>query len=308
MRKLEIYIHIPFCVRKCAYCDFLSVAAGREQRDRYVKTLLEEIRSGIPVNAPYAEDGDYIVTSVFFGGGTPSVLPADQIAEIMGALRSQFRFSEDAEISLECNPGTFGELLPDDSGFPACELGGTSAAGTKPEEWFGCGINRLSIGLQSADNAELAQLGRIHTWEIFLESYEKARQAGFRNINIDLMSALPGQTAASWEKTLRQVLQLAPEHISAYSLIIEEGTPFYQKYHEDDLRRMNGAQPLYLSSEEEERKMYVLTGALLDEAGFQHYEISNYARPGLECRHNIGYWQGTEYMGFGLGASSFLKY
>ncbi|MCD7736257.1 MAG: radical SAM protein, partial [Lachnospiraceae bacterium] len=171
-----------------------------------------------------------------------------------------------------------------------------------------CGINRISFGLQSADNAELAALGRIHTWETFLDSYGAARRAGFTNINIDLMSALPGQTARTWEKTLRRILSLAPEHISAYSLIIEEGTPFYEKYHEDDLRRADGEQPRFLPSEEEEREMYVLTERLLGEAGLEHYEISNYARPGYECRHNIGYWRGAEYMGFGLGASSFLRF
>ncbi|MCD8396292.1 MAG: radical SAM family heme chaperone HemW [Lachnospiraceae bacterium] len=301
MRELEIYIHIPFCVKKCAYCDFLSAPAGREQRERYVRALIKEIHGGVPVRAfalpesmEYAEREEYIVTSVFFGGGTPSILPASEIDGIMEAVREMFCFSEDCEITMECNPGTLsGE--------------GTSSEKARLEAYRACGINRLSFGLQSANNAELAVLGRIHTWETFLESYEAARAAGFENINIDLMSALPGQTVESWENTLRQILMLAPEHISAYSLIIEEGTPFYQKYHEDDLRRADGEQPLYLPSEEDERRMYVLTEQLLGEAGYGHYEISNYARPGYECRHNIGYWRGTEYMGFGLGASSLIR-
>lgn len=301
MRELEIYIHIPFCVKKCAYCDFLSAPAGKEQRERYVQTLIKEIRGGMPVSAfalpenmECAEWEEYIVTSAFFGGGTPSILPASEIAGIMEALHEIFCFSEDCEITMECNPGTLsGE--------------GASSEKAKLEDYRACGINRISFGLQSANNADLAVLGRIHTWEMFLESYEEARAAGFENINIDLMSALPGQTVESWENTLRQILMLAPEHISAYSLIIEEGTPFYQKYHEDDLRRADGEQPLYLPSEEDERRMYMLTEQLLGEAGYGHYEISNYARPGYECRHNIGYWRGTEYMGFGLGASSLIR-
>ncbi|MCD8076147.1 MAG: radical SAM family heme chaperone HemW [Lachnospiraceae bacterium] len=301
MRELELYIHIPFCVKKCAYCDFLSAPAGKEQRDRYVQTLQTEIRSGMPGSTcslpetmECARREEYFVSSVFFGGGTPSILPSAQIAEIMKTLRACFSFSEQCEITIECNPGTFSEK-------------GALSESRIMEAYRACGINRISLGLQSADNAELAMLGRIHTWETFLCSYEAARKAGFKNINVDLMSALPGQTVESWENTLRQILMLAPEHISAYSLIIEEGTPFYQKYHEDDLRRADGEQPLYLPSEDDERQMYALTEQLLGDAGYEHYEISNYARPGYECRHNIGYWRGTEYLGFGLGASSMIR-
>ncbi len=303
MRDLEIYVHIPFCVKKCAYCDFLSAPAAEEEQDAYVQSLLAEIREGMPkcagsfqresAAADDAESGyrlwdDYVVTSVFIGGGTPSLLPAEQISEISDALHSRFRFAADPEVTIECNPGTV------DAG--------------KLAVYRACGINRLSFGLQSADNAELAHLGRIHTWETFLESYERARAAGFANINIDLMSALPGQTVSSWERTVKQVLALAPEHISAYSLIIEEGTPFYETYHEDDLRRAAGEQPRFLPSEEEERAMYTRTEELLQAAGLLRYEISNYARPGYACRHNIGYWRGTEYMGFGLGSSSLLGF
>ena len=169
------------------------------------------------------------------------------------------------------------------------------------------GINRLSFGLQSADAEELKKLGRIHTWEKFLESFQLAREAGFSNINVDLMSALPGQTKESWEKTLRQVLALQPEHISAYSLIIEEGTPFYQLYEKDVERRDAGEEPELIPSEEEERAMYEATGRILKEQGYLHYEISNYAKPGCECRHNLGYWQRRDYLGFGLGASTLLN-
>lgn len=303
MRELEIYIHIPFCVKKCAYCDFLSAPAKEEQRDHYVRMLIEEIRQGRPVSAPRGsllQDEEYSVTSVFIGGGTPSLLSGQQIAAILEALRARFRFAEDVEISsdsrltrteitMECNPGTLDEQR-------------------KMKEYRACGVNRISFGLQSADNAELAELGRIHTWETFLRSYKAAREAGFSNINVDLMSALPGQTVASWEQTLQKILKLAPEHISAYSLIIEEGTPFYDKYHEDDERRADGDIPRFLPSEDDERRMYGLTEQMLHEAGYEHYEISNYARTGYACRHNIGYWRGTEYMGFGLGAASLLRY
>ncbi len=291
MREVELYIHIPFCVKKCGYCDFLSVTASKEACLRYVRDLRREIQSGLPVSAgSLSEPEPATVRSVFIGGGTPSVLPAEQIAEILEALRGRFRFTkgEDAaEVTLECNPGTLTEK--------------------KLETYRACGINRLSIGLQSADDGELKLLGRIHSWEDFLKSYALAREAGFRNINIDLISAIPGQSLHSWEKTLNRVLSLKPEHLSAYSLIIEEGTPFYERYHEDDLRRAKGEQPRFLPSEEEERQMAALTGKLLRAAGLFQYEISNYARPGYECRHNIGYWQRKEYLGFGLGASSFLR-
>ncbi|MCD7767041.1 MAG: radical SAM family heme chaperone HemW [Lachnospiraceae bacterium] len=332
LRELEIYIHIPFCVKKCAYCDFLSAPAKEEQRDHYVRMLIEEIRQGQPLSVPRGsllqdeetrriiaqesapqngflqgnsalenpQNEEYSVTSVFIGGGTPSLLSGQQIAAILEALRAQFHFADDAELSsdsrltrteitMECNPGTLDEQR-------------------KMKEYRACGVNRISFGLQSADNAELAELGRIHTWETFLRSYEAAREAGFSNINVDLMSALPGQTVASWEQTLQKILKLAPEHISAYSLIIEEGTPFYDKYHEDDERRADGDMPRFLPSEDDERRMYGLTEQMLHEAGYEHYEISNYARPDYACRHNIGYWRGTEYMGFGLGAASLLRY
>ena len=280
MRKLELYIHIPFCVRKCAYCDFLSAPAGRDTQKQYVNALKREIEE-------FPCKKEYKISSVFFGGGTPSVLPGEEIAQIMTLLKKKFVFSEDAEISLECNPGTADEQ----------KLG----------VYRDCGINRLSFGLQSADNTELELLGRIHTWEAFLTTYEAARRVGFTNINVDLMSALPGQTADSWKETLRKVIALDPEHIYAYSLIIEEGTPFYEKYEEDARKREAGEQPEFLPSEEEEREMYQLTEELLDEAGMHRYEISNYAKSGCECRHNIGYWDGTEYVGFGLGASSMLR-
>lgn len=279
IRKLELYIHIPFCAKKCAYCDFLSAPAGIEAQREYLQALRREIRQ-------FPDKTGYEVSSVFFGGGTPSLLPAKWIAEIMELLGAEFCMSSNVEISIECNPGT----------ADAKKLGIYRTAG----------INRISFGLQSADNEELRLLGRIHTWEDFLCTYEAAKAAGFTNINVDLMSALPGQTVKSWRETLEKVLDLKPQHISAYSLIIEEGTPFYERYAEDAKRREDGEETLFLPSEEAEREMYRLTEELLSGAGMHRYEISNYALPGYECRHNIGYWDGTEYVGFGLGASSML--
>lgn len=273
MKPLELYIHIPFCVRKCAYCDFLSAPAERNVQEAYVKRLLEEIRG----SAGGELSAEYQVTTVFFGGGTPSILRTDELCGILKTLREVWEFCGDAEITVEANPGT----------VDVEKLAGYREAG----------VNRLSFGLQSADDRELEMLGRIHTWEQFLENYEAARKAGFTNINVDLMSALPGQTAAGWRRTLERVCALSPEHLSAYSLMIEEGTPFYERY--------NG-RPELLPSEEEERRMYYDTKRLLAARGYERYEISNYAKPGYACRHNLGYWRRTDYKGYGLGAASLL--
>lgn len=280
MKELELYVHIPFCAQKCAYCDFLSGPAKSEVRIAYIQKLREEIRRR---SERFRERE---VVSVFFGGGTPSILHGQQILDLMNALRREFRIVPEAEITVECNPGT--------------------VSAEKLRTYRRAGINRLSFGLQSADDEELRLLGRIHTYRDFLESFDLARKHGFQNINVDLMSALPGQTTASWERTLKKTVLLKPEHISAYSLIIEEGTPFYQRYHADDARRSQGGQPQYLPSEEEERAMYRLTRAYLGEKGYERYEISNYAKPGKACRHNIGYWNRTDYLGLGVGAASLV--
>lgn len=282
-RELELYIHIPFCVRKCAYCDFLSAPASQDTMLQYLEALLREIQA-----FPCAEE--YEVSTVFFGGGTPSVFPAEWIGRIMKTLRDKFQIKSEegaCEITIECNPGT--------------------ADFEKLQSWRRLGINRLSLGLQSADDQELKCLGRIHTWEDFLVTYQEARRAGFGNINVDLMSALPGQTSESWGRTLSKVLELKPEHISAYSLIVEEGTPFFERYSEDVRRREAGEACCILPSEDEEREMYEMTERRLLQEGMYRYEISNYAKPGYECRHNCGYWRRTEYAGFGLGAASLLK-
>lgn len=272
---LELYIHIPFCVRKCFYCDFLSAPAEEAVQARYIEALREEIRQqkGIGIGRK--------VTSIFIGGGTPSILKGTQIAEVLKEVRRYFAVEADGEITVECNPGTLTE--------------------DKLSCYKQSGVNRLSLGLQSADNRELKSLGRIHTYEEFLESFSLARKLGFRNLNVDLMSALPGQTRESWRETLRRILALKPEHISAYSLIVEEGTPFYERY------GPGGGEEHLLPDEDTERQMYYDTRDILGAAGYERYEISNYAKPGFACRHNLGYWERKDYLGLGLGASSLIN-
>ena len=272
-KELEIYIHIPFCVRKCRYCDFLSSSAPADVQEAYMEALCKEV-----AGRSY-EYGDYRVVSVFIGGGTPSIVNPSWISKLMNLLKEKFDVDKEAEITIEMNPGTVNEK--------ALEI------------YKNAGINRLSIGLQSANNKELELLGRIHTYEDFLDSFNLARKLGFNNINVDIMSALPGQSFASYTETLQKIvnLEMPPEHISAYSLIIEEGTVFQDLY---------DAGKLDLPQEEAERQMYEYTEKFLAEKGYLRYEISNYAKPGKECRHNIGYWERREYLGFGIGAASLI--
>lgn len=261
--SFELYIHIPFCVRKCAYCDFLSAPGSEEAKASYTKALLREIEA---VKTEKRE-----VSSIFVGGGTPSALSPSLMGDIFEKIYESFSVSPDAEITIEANPGTLSK--------------------EKLFLYKNAGINRLSLGLQSPEAAELKSLGRIHTYEEFLESFSLAREAGFQNINVDLMCALPDQTYEGWIRNLRTVAALHPEHISAYSLIIEEGTPFAK-------RKLN------LPDEDTEYRMYEDTAGILEEYGYEQYEISNYAKKGLVCRHNIGYWTRKEYLGLGLGAAS----
>ncbi len=358
-RPLSIYIHVPFCAKKCAYCDFLSHVPEPDEAAAYFESLLEEIRSWSELL------GKRRIRSIFFGGGTPSFVQGEYIAACLEeiskrsgrvftaasgdisstghdiksghsieksehSIESEYDIKSGhsiensehdiegkheadliPEITLEANPGTFGE--------------------EKLRLWRQAGINRLSIGLQSADDEELTRLGRIHSWKMFEENYLLAKSCGFDNINIDLMSALPGQTTESWRRTLEKVLALRPEHISAYSLIIEEGTPFYELYGDSKTAaepsaaaniaagssasagsavRDDGASvvsPAPLPSEEDERQMYHFTKMILKQHGYERYEISNYSLPGYECRHNIVYWTGGDYLGIGLGASSYIE-
>lgn len=277
MKKLGLYVHIPFCAKKCNYCDFLSAPpceAGEQKK--YVEALCKEIQREAGTYQGYQAD------TLFFGGGTPSLLEKDEMERLMTVLRKGFQLEAEAEITMEVNPGTVNQA--------------------KLEHYRRLGINRLSIGLQSANDEELKELGRIHSWQDFLATWQLVRESGFSNVNIDLISALPGQTKESWENTLKKVLKLKPEHISAYSLIIEEGTPFYARF------GPGGREESRLPDDEEERWMYETTGKLCGEAGYARYEISNYSRPGFACKHNIGYWTGKEYLGLGLGASSLIAH
>ncbi len=270
--ELSLYIHIPFCVRKCGYCDFLSAPADEKARDRYVQALLMEIE-----RYQGTETADRKIKTLYIGGGTPSILSVDQLDCIMQKIKYTFNFCDDIEASMEMNPGT--------------------ASKEKCRALYQMGINRLSIGLQSTNDMELKTLGRIHSYEDFINTYTWCREAGFQNINVDLMAALPYQIVESYTTGLRKIIRLAPEHISAYSLILEEGTPFYQKYN-------SGCYPL--PDEEQERLMYRETEQILAQAGYERYEISNYAKKGYACRHNLVYWQGGDYLGLGLGSSSYM--
>ena len=293
MMPISLYIHIPFCQKKCLYCDFLSAPAEIDLQERYFHTLLSEISTA-------AENyRDREVITVFIGGGTPSLPAAKWITQIMEVLKKNYTFADHTEISMEMNPGT--ETLQ------------------KLIAYREAGINRLSIGCQSLQDEELRILGRIHNAADFYRCYEDARRAGFDNINIDLMSAVPGQTRISWMDTLHKAVALSPEHISAYSLIVEEGTPFYEKYGDvsrgdlyDIAPRSHDAdgQDGMLPDEETERQMYADTLEYMCESGYHRYEISNYARNDAvdlrryECRHNRVYWERGDYLGFGLGAAS----
>ncbi len=272
MRKeLSIYLHIPFCERKCLYCDFLSFCAQKELMDDYFSALEKEIK------AASLQYRDYLVKSVFFGGGTPSFPDSEYICRMQRRLRECFEFDENAEVSIEVNPA--------------------SAMKDKLSAYRSAGFNRLSIGAQSVNDDELKRLGRLHDSRMFFETYDNARAAGFDNINVDIMSALPKQNLSSYVDTLDAVLKLRPEHISAYSLIVEEGTPFFDM-------------ELDLPDEDTDRQMYHETKRILAEHGYHRYEISNYAfgdGERYECFHNKVYWKRGNYLGLGLGASSMVE-
>ena len=293
-RPLGLYLHFPFCVRKCRYCDFLSFPSGEAGREIYLERLKEEIKAR---GAVYQ---DYNIETLFIGGGTPSLMTGQQLTELLDTVRASFHVSPVGEWTMECNPGT------------------TDAETLRI--YRNAGINRLSFGLQSMNDEELKYLGRIHTAKQFTENYQAARRVGFENINIDLMSALPGQTTASWLDTLNKAAAFEPEHLSAYSLIIEEETPFWDLYGDDrsgeadvdgiiadgGAGQQGKAAILTLPDEDSERQMYHLTKRILAEKGYERYEISNYARKGFECRHNLIYWQRKDYLGLGLGAASMV--
>ncbi|MDK2811639.1 MAG: hypothetical protein PWR27_2348 [Petroclostridium sp.] len=272
MKRLGLYIHIPFCIQKCYYCDFNSYSGLEYVKGDYVDCLIKEMYL-------YKDKLDnIIVDTVYIGGGTPTCLEETQLENILRNCFDTFKINANCEVSIESNPGTLSRK--------------------KLRVLKQCGVNRLSIGLQSWDDMQLKALGRIHSKNQFLENYYTARQEGFHNINIDLMFSLPGQDLEQWQVTLNNVIQLGPEHVSCYALKIEEGTKFYDDYHNNRL---------HLPDEETDRSMYDKAVQMLTHHSYNHYEISNFAKKGFECRHNLIYWKAKEYIGIGAGAHSYLN-
>ncbi|XZI55484.1 radical SAM family heme chaperone HemW [Clostridium perfringens] len=270
MDKISLYIHIPFCAQKCLYCDFPSFARKDHLRKAYIEALNKEIIS------LREKHNNLEINTIFIGGGTPSVLEADELECLLKEV-AKLNMSKDIEYSMECNPGNLTE--------------------EKLEVMKKYGVNRISMGLQAKQDNLLKGLGRIHNYKTFKENFLLAKKVGFNNINVDLMFGLPNQRLNEWEETLREIISLEPAHISAYSLIIEEGTAFYNLYENDKLK---------LPTEEEERKMYHLAKKILEENGFNQYEISNYAKEGKECRHNLSYWNMDNWIGVGSAAASYI--
>ena len=272
-KEIGIYIHIPFCARKCFYCDFVSYANKEEKISDYINAITYEIES-------FAKEfsNDYIVTTIYIGGGTPSYIESTYIVSIIKELNKNYNIQSNAEITIEVNPGT--------------------VTRKKLQDYKKAGINRLSIGLQSTNDYLLKEIGRIHTYEQFLDVYFLAREVGFSNINVDLMIALPNQTMEILEDSLNKVVLLNPEHISVYSLILEEGTK---------LDELISKGKLELVDEELERKMYWKVKNMLQENGYKHYEISNFAKKGYESKHNLNCWEQKEYVGFGVSAHSYYN-
>lgn len=271
MDKISLYIHIPFCAQKCLYCDFPSFARKDHLRKAYIEALNKEIIS------LREKHNNLEINTIFIGGGTPSVLEADELECLLKEV-AKLNMAKDIEYSMECNPGNLTE--------------------EKLEVMKNYGVNRISMGLQAKQDNLLKGLGRIHNYKTFKENFLLAKKVGFNNINVDLMFGLPNQRLNEWEETLREIISLEPAHISAYSLIIEEGTAFYNLYENDKLK---------LPTEEEERKMYHLAKKILEENGFNQYEISNYAKEGKECRHNLAYWNMDNWIGVGSAAASYIN-
>lgn len=265
------YVHVPFCVSKCHYCDFNSRAGGESLFPRYVDAVVREIES-----APACSRA--LLDTAYFGGGTPTVLPAPMIERILTALDRKFGFADGAEITIEANPGTIGRI--------------------RLRELRSAGFSRISLGVQSFDDGFLSLIGRVHNARQAVEALRAARAAGFGNVSLDLIFALPGQSVSHWGRTLDAAIALAPDHISTYELTVEDGTVFAY---------MAARGQLCLPSEDEQVEMYELACEKLEGAGFEHYEVSNFALPGFRCRHNVAYWRSEPYLAFGAGATSFME-
>lgn len=270
MKELGIYIHIPFCKSKCIYCDFTSFANKEKVVQKYIECLKKEIQQN--------KEDNSIIDTIYIGGGTPSFIESKYIKEILEILKSKFKIKQEVEITIEVNPGTVNE--------------------EKLNDYKIAGINRISIGLQTTNNTILKQIGRIHTYEEFINTYNVARKVGFNNINVDLMLALPSQTLQDLKNSVEQVIKLKPEHISIYSLIIEDGTKMQQLIENKKIR---------LPSDELERKMYWNIKHKLENNGYIHYEISNFSKKGYESKHNTNCWKQKEYIGFGVAAHSYIN-
>ncbi|MBS5937182.1 oxygen-independent coproporphyrinogen III oxidase [Clostridium sartagoforme] len=266
-KELSLYIHIPFCKQKCFYCDFPSYASIDYLREDYVKALCKEIEE---------KAIDYKIKSIFIGGGTPSYLETKEIAKLLKTI-SKLDLEEGMEFTMECNPGALAE--------------------EKLKTMIEGGVNRISMGLQAVQNSLLKDIGRIHTFKEFTENFNLARKVGFKNINVDLMFGLPNQSFDEWKESLETIADLNPEHISAYSLIVEEGTAFYKLWERNKL---------ILPTEEDERRMYSETKEILKAKGYHQYEISNYSKEGYECYHNKVYWESKNYLGVGSASTSFI--
>ena len=270
-RHAGIYLHIPFCERKCLYCDFYSVPFDDKAYARYINALFTEISI-----ASQSNYGEFSYDTIFLGGGTPSLMSAGIIAGVLENLSDKFNIENKTEITMECNP--------------------SSLSDEKIEGYSRCGINRISLGIQSFDYRQLQNLGRLHTSDEAIGKFSDLREAGFKNISVDLIYGLPEQTLSEWRADLEKAMALKPEHISAYNLIIESGTEF------DRLFQMG---TLDLPDDETQGEMYDFLNQILCENGYGRYEISNFAKPGFECRHNIKYWTGMPYLGMGPSAVSF---
>ncbi|HBJ1646703.1 MULTISPECIES: radical SAM family heme chaperone HemW [Clostridium] len=268
LKEISLYIHIPFCKQKCLYCDFPSYSGKEKFISGYIDALNKEIKD---------KASSYKIKSIFIGGGTPSYLDEIELEKLLKCINT-LTLGENLEFTIECNPGSLSE--------------------DKLKIMKKYNVNRISMGLQSTKPSLLKEIGRIHTFEEFENNYLLARKVGFKNINIDLMFGLPNQSVEDWRKTLEKIIEFNPEHISAYSLIIEEGTCFYNLYNQDKLN---------LPSEEKERDMYLLTKKILKENGYSQYEISNFSKDKKECYHNIVYWQLNEYLGLGVSSSSYIE-
>lgn len=275
---MGIYIHIPFCAKKCKYCDFVSFDDLNDLVKDYCNALIKEIDNIVDELKENAELDDIKIDTIYIGGGTPSIIPETEIEKILNRIKSEFNIIQNVEITIEVNPGT--------------------ASKEKLERYYNIGINRLSIGLQSTNNSLLKMLGRVHNYKQFEEVFDISRKIGFNNINVDLMIGLPNQKLEDVEESVLNIMGKNPEHISVYSLIVEENTQMYDMVYKGEL---------ILPDEELERKMYWKVKELLEQNGYYQYEISNFSKKGYESKHNVNCWNQCEYIGFGVSAHSYIE-